>query len=169
MDRRKFLKFSAGGATTAAVAASLAYIKPFGSSLKKEAERLEIPTTCEMCVNKCSLIAVVENGVIHKLNPNPENPKSRSMLCARGNAGLLQVYDSARLKRPLIRVGNRGEGNWRPASWDEAFDFTAKKLTESKALYGRPQRASRRFSFRTWERPLGLRTKYGIPRSASPR
>jgi len=136
MDRRRFLKFSAGGAAGAAIGASLAYVKPFSHSAGKEAQRIEVPTTCEMCVNKCSLIAVVENGVIHKLNPNPESPKSRGMLCARGNAGLLQVYDSARLKRPLIRAGKRGEGNWRPASWDEAFDFTAKKLSETKVKYG---------------------------------
>ena len=135
MDRRKFLTFSAGGAA-AAVGASLAYMKPFSHPAPKEAERLEIPTTCEMCVNKCSVIAVVENGVIRKLNPNPENPKSRGMLCARGNAGLQQVYDPARLKRPLIRIGNRGEGKWRPATWDEAFDLTAKKLMETKTKYG---------------------------------
>jgi thiosulfate reductase/polysulfide reductase chain A len=136
MDRRRFLKFSAGGAAGAALGASLAYMKPFSHSPEKEAQRVEIPTTCEMCVNKCSLIAVVENGVIHKLNPNLKNPKCRGMLCARGNAGMQHVYDSARLKRPLIRVGNRGEGNWRPASWDEAFDFAAKKLSETKDKYG---------------------------------
>ena len=136
MDRRKFLRFSAGGAAGAAIGASLAYMKPFSHSPEKEAGRLEVPTTCEACVNKCSVIAVVENGTIHKLNPNPENPKSRGMLCARGNAGLQQVYSPARLKRPLIRVGGRGEGNWRPASWDEAFDFAAKKLSETKDKYG---------------------------------
>ncbi len=140
MDRRRFLKFSAGGAAGAAIGASLAYVHPLAHTSAhtpdKQAERVEIPTTCEMCVNKCSVIAVVENGIIHKLNPNPENPKSRGMLCARGNAGLQQVYDSARLKRPLIRAGNRGEGKWRPVSWDEAFDYTAKKLSETKEKYG---------------------------------
>ncbi len=136
MDRRKFLKFSTGGAAAAAVGASIAYMKPFQRSAEKEPERLEVPTTCEMCVNKCSVIAVVENGVIRKLNPNPENPKSRGMLCARGNAGLQQVYDPARLKRPLIRAGERGEGKWRPATWDEAFDFAANKLAETKSKYG---------------------------------
>ncbi len=136
MDRRRFLKFSAGGAAGAAIGASLAYVHPLTPTSEKQPERQEIPTTCEMCVNKCSVIAVVENGVIHKLNPNPENPKSRGMLCARGNAGLQQVYDSSRLKRPLIRAGNRGEGKWRPVSWDEAFDYTAKKLTETKEKYG---------------------------------
>src|SRR6266568_4019132 len=136
MDRRRFLKFSAGGAAGAAIGASLAYVKPFSHSAGKEAQRIEVPTTCEMCVNKCSLIAVVENGVIHKLNPNPESPKSRGMLCARGNAGLLQVYDPARLKRPLIRAGERGEGKWRPATWDEAWDFAAQKLAAVKEKYG---------------------------------
>ena len=73
-------------------------------------ERREVATTCELCPNKCSVIAVVQDGLIRKLNPNPENPKSRAMLCARGNAGMLQVYDPARLKKPLIRAGARGEG-----------------------------------------------------------
>jgi thiosulfate reductase/polysulfide reductase chain A len=58
------------------------------------------------------------------------------MVCARGNAGLQQVYDPARLKRPLIRAGARGEGKWKPATWDEAFDFAAQKLTAIKEKYG---------------------------------
>src|SRR5216684_5892191 len=135
MDRRRFLKFASGAAAGGTLASSISCTRDLRHQALQPGRR-EVPTTCEMCVNKCSLIAVVENGVIHKLNPNPENPKSRGMLCARGNAGMQQVYDSARLKRPLIRVGNRGEGNWRPASWDEAFDFTAKKLSETKDKYG---------------------------------
>ena len=142
MNRRRFLSYSVGGAVGAALASSVAcrntlqpeISQPTGTSAGSQI--LEIPTTCEMCVNKCSVIAVVNNGVIQKLNPNPENPKSRSMVCARGNAGLQQVYDPSRLKRPLIRVGARGEGKWRPASWDEAFDFAAQKLSAVKEKYG---------------------------------
>jgi thiosulfate reductase/polysulfide reductase chain A len=137
MNRRKFLTFAGSGAAVAAVAASIPMVKPLVSRTKTTAkERREVPTTCEMCVNKCSVIAVVENGRIRKLNPNPLNPKSRGMLCARGNAGLQQVYDPARLKRPLIRAGARGEGKWRPATWNEAFDFAAAKLNEVKQKYG---------------------------------
>lgn len=137
MDRRRFLTFAAGGAAGAALASSVSCVQPF---LKKQpvaaAARQDIPTTCEMCVNKCSIIAVVENGKISKLNPNPESPRSRGMVCARGNAGLQQVYDPARLKKPLIRAGARGEGKWRTASWDEAFDFAAGKLAKVKEQYG---------------------------------
>ncbi len=89
-----------------------------------------------MCVNKCSIIAVVENGRISKLNPNPESPRSRGMVCSRGNAGLQQVYDPSRLKKPLIRAGARGEGKWRTVTWNEAFDFAAGKLAQVKEKYG---------------------------------
>jgi thiosulfate reductase/polysulfide reductase chain A len=136
MDRRKFLQFGTAGAAGAALAPAVSCVQ---SLLKKEPEaatRAEIPTTCEMCVNKCSLVAVVENGKISKLNPNTANPKSRSMVCARGNAGVQQVYDPARLKKPLIRAGARGEGKWKAVSWDEAWDFSAKQLASVKEKYG---------------------------------
>jgi thiosulfate reductase/polysulfide reductase chain A len=127
--RRKFIQIAGAGAAAAT---------QIGCGRKPSAlgKRLEVPTTCELCPNKCSVIAVVEDGLIRKLNPNPENPKSRGMLCARGNAGLLQVYDPNRLKQPLIRAGARGEGKWRTASWDEAFDYTAGKLAAIKQKYG---------------------------------
>src|SRR5512132_2733822 len=136
MDRRKFLRFTAGGAVGATVATTATYLSPLFTQKASATERREVPTTCEMCVNKCSIIAVVENGKIHKLNPNPENPRSRGMVCARGNAGLQQVYDPARLKKPLIRAGARGEGKWKPVSWDEAWDYAAQKLTAVKEKYG---------------------------------
>jgi thiosulfate reductase/polysulfide reductase chain A len=37
---------------------------------------------------------------------------------------------------PLIRVGQRGEGKFRKASWDEALDLTASKMQAIKDKYG---------------------------------
>ena len=138
MNRRNFLKWTTGGAVGAGVVTATSHFVPLLHPAPERAgiERLEVPTTCEMCVNKCSLIAVVENGVIRKLNPNPASPRSRGMLCARGNAGIQQVYDRSRIKKPLIRAGERGEGKWRPASWDEAWDFAAARLSAIKEKYG---------------------------------
>ena len=85
-------------------------------------EATEVATLCEMCVNKCAALARVENGVVTKLNPNPLFPKSRNMLCPRGNAGLQALYDPDRLKHPMIRVGKKGEGKFKKVSWDEAYD-----------------------------------------------
>ena len=85
-------------------------------------EAEEVATLCEMCVNKCAAIARVENGVVTKLNPNPMFPKSRNMLCPRGNAGIQALYDPDRLKYPLIRIGEKGEGKFKRVSWEEAYD-----------------------------------------------
>lgn len=97
----------------------------------------DVFTSCGMCVNKCGVIARVRNGVIEKLDPNPNYIKSRGMLCARGNAGLDNVYSSDRLKYPMIRTGERGEGKFRRATWEEALDMVAAKLEELAEKYTR--------------------------------
>ncbi len=152
MDRRTFVQVTAAGAAAAALATQVGCLKHFERGKAQTTKLKEIPTTCAMCVNMCSVRAVVEDGFIHKLNPNPENPKSRGMLCARGNAGLKAVYDPNRLKKPLIRAGERGEGKWRAASWDEAFDYAAKKLSAIKEKYG-PQGV-------LWSSTEGLQEKF---------
>ncbi|MCK5110539.1 MAG: molybdopterin-dependent oxidoreductase [Arcobacteraceae bacterium] len=81
-----------------------------------------VATLCEMCVNKCAALARVENGIVTKLNPNPKFPKSKNMLCARGNAGLQALYDPDRLKYPMIRIGEKGEGKFKRVTWDEAYE-----------------------------------------------
>ena len=57
-------------------------------------------------------------------------------VCARGSAGFNQLYDPQRLVKPIMRVGERGEGKWKEVSWDEAYTFIAKKLEEIKQKHG---------------------------------
>ena len=97
-------------------------------------EATEIPTLCEICVNKCAAIARVENGIVTKLDPNPRFPKSKNMLCPRGNAGIQALYDPDRLKTPLIRIGKRGEGKFRRATWEEAYEAILNGTKEFKGL-----------------------------------
>ena len=81
-----------------------------------------VPFLCGICVNKCAGFARVEEGKVTKLNPNPYFPKSRNMLCARGNAGIQTMYDPDRLKYPMIRIGQRGDGKFKRVTWEEAYD-----------------------------------------------
>ena len=48
----------------------------------------------------------------------------------------MNTYDPDRVLTPLIRVGKRGEGKFRQASWEEALDLVASKMTEIKNKYG---------------------------------
>ena len=99
VSRRNFLKLS-GAATAGAVVGNrtgmLHALVPKNDVAKPHPidKRFSI---CDMCFNKCGLIARVdEHGVVTKLDPNPKFRKSRGMLCARGNAGIRQLYDPAR-------------------------------------------------------------------------
>jgi thiosulfate reductase/polysulfide reductase chain A len=131
VSRRKFLQ---GSVALSVVAMSSAASMSSGDSKKSKitdnfgltktsnVKADNIPTLCEMCVNKCAAVARVEDGVITKLDPNPMFPKSKSMLCPRGNAGIQALYDPDRLKYPLIRVGKKGEGKFKRVTWDEAYE-----------------------------------------------
>ncbi|MGM0425372.1 MAG: molybdopterin-containing oxidoreductase family protein [Thermodesulfobacteriota bacterium] len=94
-------------------------------------------TVCDMCFNRCGMIARVKDGAVKKLDPNPNFLKSRGMVCARGNAGIAQLYDQDRLKHPLLRKGARGEGKWERISWEEALDYCAEKLQKIADQYTR--------------------------------
>ena len=136
LKRRNFLKSSAA----AAAGVSLVSTSAFGLSAYSEAENAKekkedeiknakyVPGVCGMCVNMCGIVARNVDGEITKLDPNPLYPKSRNFMCARGNAGMASKYDPDRITKPLIRVGEKGEGKFREASWDEALDYIAKKL-----------------------------------------
>lgn len=94
----------------------------------------EVPFLCGICVNKCAGFARVEEGIITKLNPNPYFPKSRNMLCARGNAGIQTTYDPDRLKYPMVRIGERGEGKFKRVSWEEAYEAILNGTDKFKGL-----------------------------------
>lgn len=141
LNRRRFLGVSTCALGAAALSTQFDVLLALAGSGREGDDSLiperSVFTCCEMCVNKCAVIARIRNGAIHKLDPNPAFLRSRGMLCARGNAGVQSVYDPDRLKYPLIRVGARGEGKWRRASWDEALDLVASRMNEVAERYTR--------------------------------
>ena len=135
ISRRKFLQGTVamtvlGGTalSTTNLFSSVHTAKPvtgdinFGTTKTGTGKITQVATLCEMCVNKCAAFASVENGIITKLNPNPLFPKSKNMLCPRGNAGIQSIYDPDRLKYPMVRVGEKGEGKFKRVTWGEAYE-----------------------------------------------
>jgi len=50
--------------------------------------------------------------------------KQRASLCTRGNSTFEAVYDPTRILTPLKRNGKRGEGKWKPITWEDALTET---------------------------------------------
>jgi thiosulfate reductase/polysulfide reductase chain A len=139
LSRRDFLKL--GGAATGALALGK-FIPPMVARAARLSGSLDqngtgyVPTMCEMCVWRCGVLARVEENRVVKLEGNPDNPHSHGRLCARGQSGLMNTYDPDRVLYPLVRAGQRGEGKFRRATWDEALDIMAGKMLEIKQKYG---------------------------------
>ncbi len=139
ISRRNFLKL---GATAASAVAVGQLIPPPVARAAFQTGALDdngsgyIHTICEMCVWRCGVRAKVVEGRVVKLEGNPDHPHSRGKLCARGQSGLMNTYDPDRVLTPLIRVGKRGEGKFRQASWPEALDMVAGSMLKIKNSYG---------------------------------
>ena len=89
----------------------------------------EVYSLCFMCSVRCPIKVIVKDGQVTWIEGNPHVPGMEGSLCPRGAAGPSLLYDDQRLQSPLIRVGKRGEGKFRKATWDEALDMAGKKLS----------------------------------------
>jgi thiosulfate reductase/polysulfide reductase chain A len=81
-----------------------------------------------MCSVRCPIRVEVENGQVKWVEGNPHVAGMEGSLCPKGAAGISFQYDTQRVQSPMIREGERGAGQWRKASWDEALDYVADKL-----------------------------------------
>lgn len=89
-----------------------------------------------MCSVRCPIKVGVKDGHVDWIQGNPHVAGIDGRLCPRGSAGKSLLYDDQRPQTPLIRVGDRGSGNWRKASWDEALDYVGTRLKEIKDTHG---------------------------------
>ena len=136
LNRRDFLKVASASAGVLAIGQ---FLPPRVAEAARQSGLIDgdgdgyIPTMCEMCVWRCGVLAKVRDGRVVKLEGNPDNPHSKGRLCARGQSGLMTTYDPDRVLKPLIRVGPRGGGQFREASWEEALSLVAAKLSKYKS------------------------------------
>ncbi|MBI5041722.1 MAG: molybdopterin-dependent oxidoreductase [Gammaproteobacteria bacterium] len=138
LSRRGFLGLlgnaGAGAAMSLRAFDAVADVVPHRVPTYRKVETLG--SVCAMCVNRCGIRARVVDGVLEKIDGDPRNPNSRGGTCAKGQAGIMQVYDPDRIRYPMIRVGERGAGKWRRASWDEAYAYVADNLVKIIEKHG---------------------------------
>src|SRR5438105_15484342 len=80
------------------------------------------------CPDTCSMLVTVEDGRATRIAGDPDHPFTRGFLCTKVSKYLERTYHEGRLLYPQIRVGAKGEGKFRRASWDEAIGLIAQRL-----------------------------------------
>jgi len=91
-----------------------------------------ILTTCPYCGCGCGLLLEVLNGRVIGTLPSKTSPVNEGKLCVKGWTVHEFIHNPNRLTKPLIKKG----GELKETSWDEALDFSVKKLIEIKERYG---------------------------------
>jgi anaerobic selenocysteine-containing dehydrogenase len=171
MKRREFIILSSVGATSASLLSACGHPEEkLIPALIPDDEYVPgidywKASTCGMCPAGCGIIVRTREHKANKIEGNPLHPVNRGALCARGQAGLEVLYNPDRIKGPMKRVGERGEGKWEEISWDDAIKTIAAKLSEIKA-----QGRANRIVFATSDLPgvtgiaiRNLISAYGAP------
>ncbi|MDF2368799.1 molybdopterin oxidoreductase family protein [Sneathiella sp.] len=90
-------------------------------------------TTCYMCACRCGIKVHLKDNQIRYIEGNPDHPVNKGVLCAKGSAGIMQQNSPAKLQKPLLRVGERGEGKFKEIEWEEALDLAAGWLQDVRS------------------------------------
>ena len=95
-----------------------------------------VRTICFDCHSRCGVLLEVEDGKIVGVKGDKDHPISHGYMCPKGRACMEIIYHPERLTKPLIRIGEKGEGKFEEVSWDKALDVIAKKLLETREKWG---------------------------------
>ncbi|MEM1685460.1 MAG: molybdopterin-dependent oxidoreductase [Acidilobaceae archaeon] len=85
-----------------------------------------VKTFCGMCVALCGIQIGVDGNnrsrVVFSIREHPQRS-----LCGRSASSLWLWRNALRLKKPMVRVGEKGEAKFREVDWDTALNSIASK------------------------------------------
>lgn len=153
MTRRDFFARSAlaaGGGALSSWLFAVASPEAFAAEVDKRYDIQSgtwVPTCCHMCGGTTGVLCQVVDGKLVRIKPNPHNPVGftnisedfvqncqleGSVMCPKGNAGIMTLYDPDRLAKPVRRTNpKKGIGvdpGWREISWEQAYKEIADRL-----------------------------------------
>ncbi|MBC8015411.1 MAG: molybdopterin-dependent oxidoreductase [Sporomusaceae bacterium] len=88
------------------------------------------------CPDACGLLVKTINGKAVQVKGDPDHPHTQGTLCAKMAHYEQTVHSPQRLTEPLLRVGPKGAGEFKPISWDEAIHHITIRWQKIIAEYG---------------------------------
>jgi len=137
IDRRCFLSLGIGGAAGLALSpipwkladdsAIWTQMWPW-TPVPADGEATYVKSACTLCPGGCGIsVRKIDNRAV-KIEGMEGHPVNDGGICLLGLSGLQLLYGPTRVKTPLKRAGERGEGKWVKITWEEAISEVAKKL-----------------------------------------
>ena len=89
------------------------------------------------CHDNCGVLLYVKDGVLEKIEGDPENPFNQGRLCPRCLAVKEMLYHEDRLRYPMKRAKeDRGKNAFERCTWDEAYDIIEREMRAVIERYG---------------------------------
>lgn len=130
MTRRAFVKANAAASAAAVAGISL---PASATNLIVSSDETKIKwdkAPCRFCGTGCSVLVGTQNGRVVATQGDPEAPVNKGLNCIKGYFLSKIMYGKDRLQTPMLRMKNGKfdkDGDFRPVSWDQAFDIMAEK------------------------------------------
>ena len=136
VTRRSFLKTAAAAGTALAVSGGPLLEETSQAFADEPVTREKHKTACHGCCDCCPVIVYTEDGVVVKIEGDPDGPLNKGGICLKGLSQLQTVYSPRHVLHPMKRVGMRGENKWEAISWDEAIDLASTQISTAIEKYG---------------------------------
>ena len=72
------------------------------------------------CPTSCGLLVETDGQKIFKVTGDENDPATNGLICKKMRKYEKSVHSKDRILTPLKRIGNKGEGNFKPITWEEA-------------------------------------------------
>jgi len=100
--------------------------------MKSELKRSVCPYDCP---DACALLVEVVDRQAVKVKGDPEHPYTKGTLCPKMDHYERTVHSPERLTHPLLRIGKKGAGQFKPITWDEAIQEIADRWKDIISQY----------------------------------
>ncbi len=91
------------------------------------------------CPDTCVLDVTVEDGKVVRVDSARDgalHPLQQGFICGKVRRIARHVHGEHRVRTPLVRVGQKGEGRFEPVSWDRALDRVAGRYRQIARDHG---------------------------------
>jgi len=95
-----------------------------------------VKTICFECHSRCGVILEKVDEKLVGIKGDKDHPFSKGYLCPKGKAFTEIIYHPERITHPLLRKGERGQGQFEPVSWDHALDVICERLLDIREKWG---------------------------------
>ncbi len=161
LDRRNFLKVSGLvglGTLSAGNTWSLTALEPIGDTLNSEYpyrgwediyrgeyayDSIGYAAHCVNCAGNCAFKIMIKDGIAVREEQLARYPQIADSIpdtnprgCQKGAVHTQSMYEADRIRYPMKRTGERGEGKWQRISWDKATEEIADKIIDIYETHG---------------------------------